>query len=216
MATIMQSLAALANKTPLRRLQNVCENQASISTQKLGDYLEQIGDDMTKLAADLRAGFDGLVAEKTRRHGHDTRKPLGYIRQSAVDLILDPDVDASSTKIRVFTEDSEGSVPVYLHSDWVDGMPSTELALRQENERLRAMLAEFQVPETLSEPATLAENQGVSIQKDMFGTVHIMVSDFDMVQIQYDHRFNDNASQNRLARSIAAMWRQPASAGIDE
>lgn len=144
MATIMQSLATLANKTPLRRLQSICENQASITTNVLNGYLEQIGDDMAKLAADLRTEFDGLVTTKARRHDHDTRKPLGYIRQHAVDLILDTDVDVLPVRAMVFPRPSEGSVPVYLHSDWADGQPSDEASLRAENERLRSLLLEYQ------------------------------------------------------------------------
>jgi hypothetical protein len=51
---------------------------------------------------------------------------------------------------------------------------------------------------------------GVTIEKDIFGTVHIKMGDFDYIQIQYQYPYTDNASQNALAKRIAELLTRPA------
>lgn len=51
---------------------------------------------------------------------------------------------------------------------------------------------------------------GVTIEKDIFGTVHIKMGDFDYIQIQYQYPYTDNASQNVLAKRIAELLTRPA------
>lgn len=51
---------------------------------------------------------------------------------------------------------------------------------------------------------------GVTIEKDVFGTVHIKMGDFDYIQIQYQYPYTDNASQNVLAKRIAELLTRPA------
>lgn len=51
---------------------------------------------------------------------------------------------------------------------------------------------------------------GVTIEKDIFGTVHIKMGDFDYIQIQYQYPYTDNASQNVLAKRIAELLTSPA------
>lgn len=51
---------------------------------------------------------------------------------------------------------------------------------------------------------------GVTIEKDIFGTVHIKMGDFDYIQIQYQYPYTDNARQNVLAKRIAELLTRPA------
>lgn len=61
----------------------------------------------------------------------------------------------------------------------------------------------------------MSENN-ISVERDFVGTLHIKVGDFDYVQIQYQHRFTDNASTRALADRIVAFLAQPAEAeGVD-
>ena len=59
------------------------------------------------------------------------------------------------------------------------------------------------------------EAPGLSVEKDLFGTVHIKLNyeggePFDFVQIRYDHRFTSNSNQHYLAQRIVA-----AISGVD-
>lgn len=76
--------------------------------------------------------------------------------------------------------------------------------------RLRLILAQQAEP---VEPATAQDERyarGVTIEKDVFGTVHIKLGDFDYVQIQYQYPYTDNASQNALAKRIVELLTRPA------
>lgn len=59
-ARIMEILAALAQRKPLRGIQIVCETQHQISTRKLEQYLELAGDDLAGYAFKLRQDFDAM------------------------------------------------------------------------------------------------------------------------------------------------------------
>ncbi|KZX63222.1 hypothetical protein A3710_17425 [Stutzerimonas frequens] len=64
-----------------------------------------------------------------------------------------------------------------------------------------------------AEPAPAQDEMpagGVTIEKDIFGTVHIKMGDFDYIQIQYQYPYTDNASQNVLAKRIAELLTRPA------
>ena len=47
--------------------------------------------------------------------------------------------------------------------------------------------------------------EGVTIERDMMGAMHIKLGDFDFIQIQYQYPHTDNASTRQLAERIAAM-----------
>lgn len=53
-----------------------------------------------------------------------------------------------------------------------------------------------------AEPVALPD--GVHIDKDFLGTVHIKFGEFDFIQIQYDHRYTYNSHQDWVARRIVA------------
>ncbi len=53
--------------------------------------------------------------------------------------------------------------------------------------------------------ADLPAERSVAIEKDIFGTVHLKLGDFDFIQIQYQYPYTDNASQNRLAKRIQEL-----------
>lgn len=46
---------------------------------------------------------------------------------------------------------------------------------------------------------------GITIDRDLMGTMHIKCGDFDFIQIQYQYPYTDNASTRRLAEQIAAL-----------
>lgn len=54
-----------------------------------------------------------------------------------------------------------------------------------------------------------------TIERDVFGTMHIKLGDFDFIQIQYKHPYTDNASTKALAERIAALLSAPSPAGVD-
>ncbi|GEM_PF-6638322 len=60
---LMEILAALAKRTALRPLSNLCEQQKQVSTARLEQMLEPIGDDLAGYALVLRGEFDRLCAE---------------------------------------------------------------------------------------------------------------------------------------------------------
>ena len=65
-ARLMQILASLARRSPLRTLHTICETQHQISTRKLEQYLEPIGDELAGFAFNLRQDYDQLHAANQR------------------------------------------------------------------------------------------------------------------------------------------------------
>jgi len=61
-ARLMNTLAELARRAPLRTLHTICETQHQVSTVKLERYLEPIGDTLAGYAFTLRIDFDKLIA----------------------------------------------------------------------------------------------------------------------------------------------------------
>ena len=61
-ARLMNTLAELARRAPLRTLHTICETQRQVSTAKLERYLEPIGDTLAGYAFTLRIDFDKLSA----------------------------------------------------------------------------------------------------------------------------------------------------------
>ncbi|HCD5837167.1 TPA: hypothetical protein NDS88_006803, partial [Pseudomonas aeruginosa] len=44
-----------------------------------------------------------------------------------------------------------------------------------------------------------------TIERDVAGTIHIKVGDFDFIQLQYQRPYTDNASTWKLAERIASL-----------
>ncbi|MBU0901920.1 MAG: hypothetical protein KKH62_08165 [Gammaproteobacteria bacterium] len=65
-ARLMQILASLARRSPLRTLHTICETQHKISTRKLEQYLEPIGDELAGFAFNLRQDYDQLRTANQR------------------------------------------------------------------------------------------------------------------------------------------------------
>lgn len=61
-ARLMNTLAELARRAPLRTLHTICETQRQVSTAKLERYLEPVGDTLAGYAFTLRIDFDKLSA----------------------------------------------------------------------------------------------------------------------------------------------------------
>ncbi len=61
-ARLMNTLAELARRAPLRTLHTICETQRQVSTVKLERYLEPVGDTLADYAFTLRIYFDKLSA----------------------------------------------------------------------------------------------------------------------------------------------------------
>lgn len=49
----------------------------------------------------------------------------------------------------------------------------------------------------------------VTVERDLFGTMHIKVGDFDYVQVKYQYPYTDNASTRALAERIAELLTAP-------
>lgn len=57
-------------------------------------------------------------------------------------------------------------------------------------------------------PEVQQAGQGaVTVERDMMGTMHIKLGDFDAVQVRYQYPYTDNASTKLLAERIADMLR---------
>lgn len=54
-----------------------------------------------------------------------------------------------------------------------------------------------------------------TIERDIFGVMHIKLGDFDFIQIQYQYPYTDNAGTKALAERIAALLSAPSPAGLD-
>lgn len=52
--------------------------------------------------------------------------------------------------------------------------------------------------------------EGVTVERDVFGTIHIKSGDFDFIQIRYQYPYTDNAGTWRLAERIAALLSAPS------
>lgn len=61
-ARLMNTLAELARRTPLRTLHTICETQRQVSTVKLERYLGPVGNTLADYAFTLRIDFDKLSA----------------------------------------------------------------------------------------------------------------------------------------------------------
>ncbi len=61
-ARLMNTLAELARRAPLRTLHTICETQHQVSTVKLERYLGPVGDTLAGYAFTLRIDFDKLSA----------------------------------------------------------------------------------------------------------------------------------------------------------
>ncbi|MFK0939843.1 hypothetical protein ACIUXF_07580 [Pseudomonas aeruginosa] len=55
--------------------------------------------------------------------------------------------------------------------------------------------------------------EGVTIERDVVGTIHIKVGDFDFIQLQYQRPYTDNASTWKLAERIASLLAAAPGAG---
>jgi hypothetical protein len=51
--------------------------------------------------------------------------------------------------------------------------------------------------------------ESVTIDRDIMGTMHIKIGEFDFIQIQYQHPFTDNAGTKKLAERIVKLLAQP-------
>lgn len=85
------------------------------------------------------------------------------------------------------------------------------LGLRPSQERGFAwsyLLASIKSCVKASEDAAQAQHsvpEGVTIERDVVGTIHIKVGDFDFIQLQYQRPYTDNASTWKLAERIASL-----------
>ncbi|EPB7008690.1 hypothetical protein V3478_31260 [Pseudomonas aeruginosa] len=85
------------------------------------------------------------------------------------------------------------------------------LGLRPSQERGFAwsyLLASIKSCVKASEDAAQAQHsvpEGVTIERDVAGTIHIKVGDFDFIQLQYQRPYTDNASTWKLAERIASL-----------
>jgi CDGSH-type Zn-finger protein len=84
---LMQTLADLARRAPLRTLHTICETQHQVSTVKLERYLEPIGDTLAGYAFELRTEYDKLhatlsavTAERDRLREAITPQVIDWVR----------------------------------------------------------------------------------------------------------------------------------------
>lgn len=102
-ARLMNTLAELARRAPLRTLHTICETQRQVSTVKLERYLGPIGDTLAGYAFTLRIDFDklsaALSAVTAERDGLAAAR-MAYANEFAPDENGDPDVGNVHANIR--------------------------------------------------------------------------------------------------------------------
>ncbi|WP_368769532.1 hypothetical protein [Pseudomonas aeruginosa] len=64
---------------------------------------------------------------------------------------------------------------------------------------------EIRIHELRTAQAQHSVPEGVTIERDVAGTIHIKVGDFDFIQLQYQRPYTDNASTWKLAERIASL-----------
>ena len=67
-------------------------------------------------------------------------------------------------------------------------------------ERWRADLNDWVNKDDIGLPS-----EAPTIERDMFGTLHIKLGEFDFVQVQYQYPYTDNAGTRALAEKIVAL-----------
>jgi len=102
-ARLMNTLAELARRAPLRTLHTICETQRQVSTVKLERYLEPVGDTLAGYAFTLRIDFNklssALAAVTAERDGLAAAR-MAYANEFAPDENGDPDVGNVHANIR--------------------------------------------------------------------------------------------------------------------
>ncbi|WP_061238227.1 hypothetical protein [Ectopseudomonas composti] len=83
-ALAMQILADLAKRTPLRRMESLCEQQKQVGTAKLAEHLERAGDQIAGYAYNLRRHFDALHAEAEALRAENGRhkRDIDYVQEN--------------------------------------------------------------------------------------------------------------------------------------
>ena len=102
-ARLMNTLAELARRAPLRTLHTICETQRQVSTVKLERYLEPVGDTLAGYAFTLRIDFDKLSAALsavTAERDALAAARMAYANEFAPDENGDPDVGNVHANIR--------------------------------------------------------------------------------------------------------------------
>lgn len=115
-ARLIQILASLAQRRALRGLDVICETQHQISTRKLEQYLEQVGDELAGNAHYLRIEYDALTskvatleAENAKLRAAAPRQPEGEGLEMVAYLLIDDPTDGESGDwdITVVSESAE-------------------------------------------------------------------------------------------------------------
>ena len=102
---LMQILASLAQRRALRTLNTICETQHQISTRKLGQYLEPIGDELAGHAFHLRIEYDALTSKVAELESELAKlragqEPVLYVNGEHLALALDnPDKEGRSASV---------------------------------------------------------------------------------------------------------------------
>ncbi|MFU3623231.1 hypothetical protein ACM7JP_08295 [Pseudomonas aeruginosa] len=105
---------------------------------------------------------------------------------------------------RVAELEAKLSDPTAVHqwqfsNAWFDGSEEVVLKAGKEGSPIRTLYAAPVAQAQHSVP------EGVTIERDVAGTIHIKVGDFDFIQLQYQRPYTDNASTWKLAERIASL-----------
>lgn len=96
--------------------------------------------------------------------------------------------------IQVFTGHDSGANLAHRYGEkWWEHLDELRDALLAFAKNAPPAQAQHSVPE------------GVTIERDVAGTIHIKVGDFDFIQLQYQRPYTDNASTWKLAERIASL-----------
>lgn len=66
-----------------------------------------------------------------------------------------------------------------------------------------------ELSKALAQRSVLFTRGAVTVERDFVGTVHIRQGDFDAIQLPYDRRYTDNASQRLRAERIVGLLLEP-------
>lgn len=172
--------------------------------QHKNDYMDSGQETYRALQNEIRereaeiARLDGLVSGRTAERDAalaevEADRDLVKIMQEQIDALRSSE-EVALARVAELEHVLRVVVNAADHGSW----PTTVM---HGIEKVREVLAG-------SAPPAKAQHsvpEGVTIERDVAGTIHIKVGDFDFIQLQYQRPYTDNASTWKLAERIASL-----------
>lgn len=208
MKELIDELRACANGHPLDVYAPILTSAADAleSQAREIERLNAVGlvnEKLTQRIKELKAQPSGVVLpERSNERGSDgelTYEALAHNR--CLDEVA-----------RLNQPASAGDERASRVNDWFLSLPPARQAVLRDDKWLLADAAFIagQARAALSANHSEQVLEGVTVERDAFGTIHIKSGDFDFIQIQYQYPYTDNAGTWKLAERISALLAGPS------